>query len=181
MSNHNDKNELKSGKLLASNVEDNPEPSQICRICKRDLTYVHFHKSRTNKNGLDYRCKRCKKKLAHKERKNNYFGSYISTKRSECKTKGIKFNLTEEYLRNIWTGICPICGITLSHNKGKGSHHKTSAHLDRVIPDKGYIIGNVVWISGRMNRIKYDATIEELENILAYMKGATTIPKGSTP
>ena len=37
-----------------------------------------------------------------------------------------------------------------------------------------------MWISGRANRIKYNATIDELERILTYMKGATTIPKGST-
>lgn len=96
MSNHNEKNELNSGKLLTSSVEDNPEPSQICLICKRELPYVFFHKSSSNKNRLDYRCKDCKKELAYK------------------------------------------------------------------------------------NRIKYNATIEELENILTYMKGATTILKRST-
>lgn len=180
MSNHNEKNELNSGKLLTSSVEDNPEPSQICLICKRELPYVFFHKSSSNKNRLDYRCKDCKKELAYKNRKDNYFKSYIITKKSECKQKNIEFNLTEEYLRNIWTGICPISRVQLSPNKGKGSHHITSSHLDRINPNKGYVKGNVCWISGRMNRIKYNATIEELENILTYMKGATTILKRST-
>lgn len=40
MSNHNEKNELNSGKLLTSSVEDNPEPSQICLICKRELENI---------------------------------------------------------------------------------------------------------------------------------------------
>jgi hypothetical protein len=44
------------------------------------------------------------------------------------------------------------------------------AHLDRINPEKGYVIGNVNWISGRANRIKYNATIYELESILSYMK-----------
>ena len=175
MSNHNDKNELNSGKLLTSNVEDNPEPSQICIICKRDLAYCNFHKNANNRNNLDYRCKKCKKQKASEERYADYFGSYIRTKKSECKTKKILFNLTKEYLKEIWTDICPISGVTLSHNKGRGSHHLTSAHLDRINPNQGYIIGNVCWISGRMNRIKYDATIEELKSIITYMEGATTI------
>ena len=45
---------------------------------------------------------------------------------------------------------------------------------------KGYIKGNVAWISGRANRIKYDASIEELRQIVDWMERVTTIPKGST-
>lgn len=39
---------------------------------------------------------------------------------------------------------------------------------------------NVAWISGRANRIKYDASIEELRQIVDWMERVTTIPKGST-
>lgn len=181
MSNHNDKNRLNSGKLLTNNVEDNPEPSQMCKICKQVKGLTHFHKSSTNKLGRDYRCKLCKKKEANTRRFENYFLEYLRTKRGECKTKGIPFNLTATYLEKLWTGICPIfkCPIYYNH-KGRGSYHINQAHLDRIEPDKGYIEGNVCWISGRANRIKYDASIEELESILQYLKGATTIPKGST-
>ena len=182
MSNHNDKNRLNSGKLPPSNVEDNPEPSQECRVCRQIKPLSCFHRASTNKLGHDYRCKTCKKKEANIRRFENYFMEYTRTKKSECKTKGIPFNLTPDYLENLWTGICPIfnCKIYYNH-KGRGSYHINQAHLDRIDPSKGYIQGNVCWISGRANRIKYDATIEELENILAYLKGATTIPKGSTP
>ena len=182
MSNHNDKNELNSGKLPPSDVEDNPEPSQECKICKEVKPLYSFHKAKTNKLGHDYRCKVCKKREAVVRRGNNYFMEYTRTKRSECKRKGIPFNLTYTYLETLWTGICPIFNCKINYNhKGKGSHHLNQAHLDRIEPHKGYTIGNVCWISGRANRIKYDATVEEIENILDYLKGATTIPKGSTP
>ena len=42
--------------------------------------------------------------------------------------------------------------------------------LMTLIPDKGYVKGNVHWISRRANRIKSDATVEELEKIISYMK-----------
>lgn len=102
------------------------------------------------------------------------------TKKSECKRKGIEYNLTPEYLESIWTGVCPIFNVHIERaSHGRGSHH--SAHLDRLDPNKGYVIGNVSWISGRANRIKYNATVEELRAVADWMERATTIPKGSTP
>lgn len=62
--------------------------------------------------------------------------------------------------------------------KGRGSLN--TAHLDRFDPKKGYIKGNVAWVSGRANRIKYDATLEELKSLVSWMEGATTISKEST-
>lgn len=181
MSNHNDKNELNSGKLLTILDEDNPEPSQICIICKQQKPYKFFHKNKTNRSGHDTRCKECKKKEANIRRYENYFMEYLRTKRGECKKKDIIIDLTPDYLENIWTGICPIFNTKISFNyKGRGSGNINQAHLDRINPNKGYIKENVCWISGRANRIKYNATIKELEQILTYMKGATTILNRST-
>lgn len=91
--------------------------------------------------------------------------------------------------------VCRICKRELPDscfNKHKGNKtgldyrcrdcsHPHSAHLDRLGPNKGYVIGNVSWISGRANRIKYNATVEELRAIADWMERATTIPQGSTP
>ena len=152
---------------------------QQCRICKRFLPDECFQKNKTNKTGLDYRCRDCRSKEAKERRQNNYFVEYCRGKRSECKKKGLAFDLTPEYLESIWTGVCPIFDVQLHRaSEGRGSHN--SAHLDRLDPSKGYVKGNVSWISGRANRIKYDATIEELRAIADWMERATTIPKGST-
>lgn len=154
---------------------------QVCRICKRELPDSYFSKSKVNKTGLDYRCRDCRKIESRDYRKNHYFPAYCRTKKSECKRKGIEYNLTPEYLESIWTGICPIFNIPIEKaSQGPGSHLH-SAHLDRLDPNKGYVIGNVSWISGRANRIKYNATVEELRAIADWMERATTIPKGSTP
>ncbi|WKV17107.1 hypothetical protein [Salmonella phage PKM.Hi.22.6] len=49
-----------------------------------------------------------------------------------------------------------------------------TAHLDRLDPNKGYVRGNVTWLSGRANRIKYDASLTELRLLVSWMESVTT-------
>ena len=63
---------------------------------------------------------------------------------------------------------CPVLGIKLSI-KG-GDDRETAPSLDRKIGALGYILGNVFVISNRANRIKSDATADELEKIARYIK-----------
>lgn len=64
---------------------------------------------------------------------------------------------------------CPVFGIELV--KGVGKQHAGSPTLDRVDSTKGYIKDNVRVISQRANSLKQDATIEQLELLISYMKG----------
>jgi len=144
--------------------------TKLCTICKREQPLSEYHNDSRKKDGKDSRCKLCKKEQAAKAREDNYFIEYIRTKKGECKSKDILFDLDADYLESLWTGKCAITGHTIQYGKkGSGSHHKDHAHLDRSIPDLGYVKGNVAWVSGRINRIKYNATIEELSDILNYM------------
>lgn len=142
---------------------------RLCRICKIEKDESEFHNGRKP----EHRCKECKK-ILHRERyQSQWFRMYCLVKKSDCKRKNIVFELTPEYLENIWTGVCPIFGVEVERaSAGRGSHH--SAHLDRINPDGGYVEGNVAWISGRANRIKYDATIQELRKIADWMERVTT-------
>ena len=64
---------------------------------------------------------------------------------------------------------CPIFGVTLVRNYGKSLRNSYS--IDRVDTSKGYVPGNVKVISWWANYIKSNLTIEQVENLLAYMKG----------
>jgi hypothetical protein len=52
---------------------------------------------------------------------------------------------------------CPVLGIKLARGSHKVSQH-SSPSLDRVIPSKGYVPGNIAVISTRANRLKCDCT-----------------------
>ena len=63
---------------------------------------------------------------------------------------------------------CPVLGIRLFQSqKGRSDN---SPSLDRQNPRRGYVPGNVAVISFRANRIKNDATVQELEKLLRWMK-----------
>lgn len=66
---------------------------------------------------------------------------------------------------------CPILGIPL---QPRGDNKDFSPSLDKVIPARGYVAGNVAVISNRANRIKSDATLEELKSIVAYVSRFAT-------
>lgn len=64
---------------------------------------------------------------------------------------------------------CPVFGIPLFYSPGGRTNNSFS--LDRVDNSRGYVKGNVRVISFRANQMKGDLTIDEVENLLAYMKG----------
>lgn len=70
--------------------------------------------------------------------------------------------------------ICPVLGIPMRTTYGT-MPEPCSPSLDRIDSSRGYIPGNVCVISYRANTVKGNATIAELEAILAYMKA--NLPK----
>lgn len=60
---------------------------------------------------------------------------------------------------------CPLLGLELLYTGGRGQTSE-NASLDRIDPTVGYVKGNVWIISYRANRLKNDATLEELEFML---------------
>src|SRR5437660_1978478 len=90
----------------------------------------------------------------------------INACRSRARTKGIPFNLTQEDI--IIPEFCPVLGIRLEH--GTKGFRESSPSIDRVDPIQGYVKGNVVVISFRANRMKMDATLEELEKLVEWLR-----------
>lgn len=72
--------------------------------------------------------------------------------------------------------FCPVLGIKLDTPKMGKKRPDGKPSIDRVDNSKGYVKGNVIVVSWRANRLKCDASIGELEAIVAYMKQHTTVP-----
>ena len=66
--------------------------------------------------------------------------------------------------------VCPVLGIPLRRNVGRIGPSDNSPTLDKIVPSLGYVPGNVAVISHRANSIKRDASIEEVELVLNWLK-----------
>lgn len=80
----------------------------------------------------------------------------------------IPFNITTENI--VVPDICPVLGIPLVYGASIGKPQAGSLSLDRIVPEKGYVPGNIKVISFRANTIKSNATISELEAVLSYVR-----------
>lgn len=63
---------------------------------------------------------------------------------------------------------CPVLGIPLFIGKGKPTDNSPS--LDRIKPEWGYIKGNILVVSHRVNKIKSDATLSEIQAIADFYR-----------
>jgi len=97
-------------------------------------------------------------------KKELHVGRYFDSARQRAKRKGVPFSITLEYLRSIAEDKCPIFHTDFSWGRaglGKGKFKDNAPQLDRIIPELGYVIGNVAFISHRANRIKDNGTMQE--------------------
>lgn len=66
---------------------------------------------------------------------------------------------------------CKSCKETLDYTVGKGqSSRGKNPSFDRIDNNKGYIKDNVAIICMKCNNLKSDATLQDLEYIVNYMK-----------
>ena len=90
----------------------------------------------------------------------------LAAAKQRAKLKQIDFNLELNDFEI--PEVCPVLGIKLIASKDNKSNNSPS--LDRIDNSKGYVKGNVRVISWRANHIKTDATLSELESVVAYVK-----------
>ena len=86
--------------------------------------------------------------------------------KKRAKARGLPFDLMAEDVAV--PAVCPVLGIPLVVNAGRCGPN--SPTIDRIIPERGYVRGNVAVISHRANTIKSDASVEEIEAVLRYVK-----------
>lgn len=157
---------------------------KICLKCNNEFPLTSFCKDSKRKDGLSPYCETCRKdyyKIVSKR-------SYAKTKdkrnarvkeragtvdgrikrmlvsaRSRAKIENLPFNI--EYSDIIIPEVCPLLGIKLTlevNPSAKNNACESTVSLDKIVPELGYIKGNIRVISYLANRIKGDVSKELL-------------------
>jgi hypothetical protein len=88
---------------------------------------------------------------------------------AKCRAKriGVPFDLSFEDL--VMSEVCPVLGIPMAF--GEKRQNDNCPSLDRIDNTKGYVRGNVVIVSWRANRLKSDATVQEMAMLAKFYGG----------
>lgn len=143
----------------------------------------YFRKKRGNESARKSRLKRPyilseEQKEASRIRAREYKGApnYKSIERlmltrtkARAKRLGIEHTITIQDI--VIPEYCPVLGIKLEvGRKKKRGPLDNSPSLDRIDNTKGYIPGNIIVVSFRTNRLKGDASINEMQKIIDFYK-----------
>ena len=146
-------------------LDGNTKCESCCQYLKdyyqghREQAFTRANRSRTRDRDHTNKVKRegCRKNPV----------SYILWRiKAVSKKYNIPFNLTHADI--IVPSHCPVLGIPLVI--GNSTSQWGSPSVDRIIPQLGYVKGNITIISHRANTIKSDATSSELGKVLDYVK-----------
>lgn len=165
-----------------------------CPGCNTTLPVTDFHKDKKTPSGLRCWCKVCvRKRFLEFKGKDNYvvrlqkyatarktqrantpatvwaFDSYHNAK-ARAQKQGIQFDLTKEWLLENLNDVCPLLGVPFTYGMGKTT--PATPTIDRKDPKKGYTQDNCWVISAKANRIKTDASVEEITRVLIGLKQA---------
>ncbi len=146
--------------------------SSDCKSCCAIWQREH-RKKKLEEDPDFYKKSRNKPKLTEDQKLLN---SFVSSRLVDAKTRSKKYNkpydIDKYYMRDLWTGYCSISGIPIT--LVKGDHHVGS--IDCIDPQKGYVQGNVQWVSWAVNRAKGDLSLKDFLNMCkAITERETTI------
>lgn len=103
----------------------------------------------------------------------------VRNARHRADAAGVPFTITKDDI--YIPSHCPVLGIPLIRGKKGGGPNSPS--LDRVRPELGYVPGNIIVVSNRVNTLKSDATIQELRDIASFyatLRGSVRVTGAST-
>jgi hypothetical protein len=98
---------------------------------------------------------------------------FLAATKKRAKAKNLPYDLTLKYLRSIALDKCPIFDLELdwsSWGEKNQIANDNSPSVDRIDPKKGYVVGNVIWLSWKANRLKSNATSEDLFKIAKWLE-----------
>ena len=144
--------------------------SYYCKACEQNRQQQYVAKNRQEINRRA-RLKDEQNRQAQRDKTNNWrkkykkkCPEYFLWASAKQRAKHQKLPFTIEVKDIIIPKTCPVLGIQISTETTKG-FIDNAASIDKIIPILGYVPGNIIVVSYRANKIKTNATFEELRKV----------------
>lgn len=162
----------KHGHIAKRDVSD-----RSCYECKLIKAAVWKHKNPEKHAAANTKWGKENRLLAHRTQlkmrardpKMYWARSTFQNAKKRAERKGIPFDLTLEYIYNLPESTCPVFGTEFNYI-GNGRITPESPSLDRLQPEKGYTVGNVVVLSMKANAIKQNATSNDIRKVADWLQ-----------
>lgn len=152
----------------------------VCMYSKKGKRYerwlspqsfeIHIAKVRKSNSIWRERSNEIQKEYRKRRSADNPELTMCAGAKRRAKQRGLPFDITLDDV--VIPEKCPALGIPLFHNiGGNGQPTDNSPELDRIIPSKGYVKGNIIVVSRRANRVKSNISIEDLVAIADFYRG----------
>ena len=149
---------------------------KLCNKCNKELSFNKFRERKdtgwkdiNNKFRYSY-CRECEKKRFKEAYKKDPIPQMLSNSKIRAKAKKLPHNITSDDIREVWPkdNLCPVLKKPFEMGFKSGKTKSMAPSLDKIIPSKGYTKGNIVVISDIVNRLKSDASLEDLKKIINF-------------
>ena len=157
---------VKTGRCAMCKTMENKDRIERNGPCKRDPIKLEAKRKKWNDSDGGY-----KARMLWRERhpEKAWAAAAIGTAKSRAKQKGVPFDIDAQYLISILAPTCPVFGTPFKLIFA-GHLSAESPTLDRLIPPKGYVRGNIAVISHKANSIKQNATWQEIQQVVDWLK-----------
>lgn len=140
-----------------------PEDTVLkCGCCQKDKPAKDYSKHGGTILGYDTsRCKSCKKSKVD-WKKLSIEKKILNRAKGRARDRGLEFNLTIDDI--ILPTHCPVFGVEFKYGDADWTYS-----IDRINSRFGYVRGNVQIISNKANRLKNNATVEDIRLLYNWM------------
>lgn len=162
---------------VCDRIVDNFVPGRkICRACQCNRVRQSYRKNKRRYLEAAERWRRANRASVNAatsaRHKRDPRRRILMNAKRRASQDGLPFNIDIDDV--VVPDLCPALGIPLA--VGPGKIHASSPSLDKIVPSLGYVKGNVVVVSMLANRIKTNATSEQVAAVAKWMQ--TLVPNG---
>lgn len=128
--------------------------------------------------GRRYRDKYPEESLARniQYKRDHFEVTLIAQARCRARKRGQPFSITVEDVHV--PDVCPVLGVRLQRKGRDGRSAPDFPTLDCLIPVRGYVPGNVFVISSRANRLKSNASWQDLQKVADWIRSEVSRAEG---